>query len=99
MHLVVVKLEQVQTQLGYSQLELEPVPHLPELLARTLAPVEKLVLQLQVPEQLEEVLLVQHLRFRLTQDVRQREQLYLLQHRLQEEFLQLVKESLYRPYL
>jgi hypothetical protein len=31
------------------------------------------------------------------QDVHQLEQLYLLQHRLQEEFPQLVKEFLYQP--
>jgi hypothetical protein len=34
---------------------------------------------------------------RLIQDVHQLEQLYQLQHRLQEEFQQLVKEFLYQP--
>jgi hypothetical protein len=82
----------VQTLLLVQLAELEPVPPEWISLARTLVQQRQV---LQVPVLLEQKQLRQQ--NQLTLDVRQLEQLYLLQHRLQEVFQQLVKESQYQP--
>jgi hypothetical protein len=83
-----------------SLIELEPVPPEWKSLARTLQLVQVVVLLVrtqlvQLVVSLEQKPLRQP--FRSSQDVLPLPQLYQLQHQLQEEFRQLVKEFQYQP--